>query len=119
MASDLLAKRQRQARWWFTRYRNIFYDGKLEGEIVLEVAPGKLRCQSWGETYFENDRAVLVRLGEANWSHAGTANHSFLKSTIIHELMHCYLGPNIKHDSQEWRDEALRLGRLGALVETI
>lgn len=118
-AIDLQAKRQRQARWLYTRFNNLYFFGKLPRRLAVEVAPGMLGCGSWGECYFEGQQAVLIRIAEANWTRAGTKNNSFLKSTILHEMAHAALGPGVAHESQEWKDEMLRLGRLGALVETV
>lgn len=114
---DLQLKRRRHARLWFNRYRKRFYPAMKK--IPLEVGAGNLRCHCWGETVYEGEEPILVRIAEAAWTKGSTSNHSFLKSIIIHELIHAALGPKYDHDSEEWRKEVLRLSKEGALLETI
>ncbi len=117
MTVDMRARYQRHARYWFTRLRKRFYPNMPP--IRVEVGAGKLNCASWGETQFENDEPVLVRIAEHCWTQVPTANHGFVKTVILHELCHCHLGVTVDHDSPEWNAEVLRLSRLGALLLTL
>lgn len=117
---ELRAKRERQARWWFGHYRKRYYPALKR--IPLEVGAGNLNCAEWGQTYFEGEEPVLVRIAEASWTKAETQHFAFMKSVLLHELIHCALGPkpNCKNkNDQEWNSEVLRLSKLGALLETI
>lgn len=109
-------RHQRHARWLFTHFNKKYFGGALP-KIKVFVVPGRLKCGSWGETEFEGERVVAVRIAEDCWTL--DAKDSFLKATILHEQLHVKLGPSKGHSSPEWRAEALRLSRLGAFVEAV
>lgn len=116
---DLQLKRRKHARLLYSLYNKRYFGGSLP-RIDIEVAPGKLGCNAWGETEWDEEgKVVAVRIGEANWTSGSCANHSFLKATMLHEQCHVKLGSKIQHDSPEWKAEVRRLSRLGALIETI
>lgn len=119
MALDRITRLRAHARSIYTRFNKKYFSGELPKSSILITAPGKLNCNRWAETEWEDDsdKLVAVRIGEACWDI--DANQAFLRGTICHEMMHVKLGPNVEHDSPEWKAEALRLSKLGAFVETV
>jgi hypothetical protein len=114
---DQSTRRRAHARRLYTIYNKRFFSSKLP-KILIEVAPGRMGCSTWGETEWDSDgNPTQVTIAEANWSL--DAKFSFLKATVLHEQCHVKLGPKVQHDSPEWKAEVLRLSKLGALLETI
>lgn len=106
-------RHQAHARRLYTLLNRKYFNGELP-RIPIHVEPRKLK-HNWAETEFEGDTPVEIILGEDCWD--VSKNNSFLRSTMLHEMVHVKIGPS--HDSPEWKAEALRLGKLGALVETL
>lgn len=73
---------------------------------------------SMGQVTFEGERPVSLDLSLECWRQS--ENGSFLRATLIHEMMHVKLGhTSVDHPKEVWNAEAIRLSRLGAMVETI
>lgn len=98
------------ARYWggtLTRPRIVLIPGGQTGALIDSGC-------DWG-AYGIVDGEPLIELRALD----GLVHRGFWRSNLLHEMVHHSIGVQHDHRSARWRQEVLRISRLGALRETI
>jgi hypothetical protein len=101
----------------YGRLNRQYFNGELP-KLPIALRRKLVDGNSMGTVTFVNHKPVRLDISLECWTPA--ENKSFLRATLIHEMMHVKLGhTSINHPPEMWNAEAARLSRLGALVETL
>lgn len=111
-------KRQRiEASRLYGRLNRKYFNGELP-TLPIILRRKLVDGDGWGSVTFDGETPIEVELSLECWKQS--ENQSFLRAVVIHEMMHVKLGhTSTEHPKEEWNAEAIRLSKLGALVETL
>lgn len=101
----------------YGRLNRKYFSGALP-RVPIALRRKLVDGHSMGVVTFHDETPVRMDLSLECWK--PSADKSFLRAVMLHEMMHVKLGhTSVDHPKEAWNQEALRLSQLGAAVETL